>query len=211
MAKTEIILIRHGETVWNLTRRYQGQLDSPLTPRGRQQVKAVGARLTTLPFAAIYSSDLGRAWRTAVAIGDVCGQAPTADPRLRERHFGILHGLTRKQMRARFPSLYGHHRKTDPDFAPPGGESLDALRQRTTACLEEITARHAGACLVFVSHGGALAALLKYVLGLPPAGPRPFRLVNCALNRVTHDGAEWQLECLGDTTHLSDDGLDDVD
>jgi 2,3-bisphosphoglycerate-dependent phosphoglycerate mutase len=211
MPQTHIFLVRHGETEWNLTRRYQGQLDSPLTRHGLRQAAAAGQRLLRESISALYASDLGRAWRTATIIGDACGLEPQPDSRLRERHFGVFHGLTRTEMSDLFPQLYEHHQTHDPRFAPPGGESLQALRHRAVTCLHELADRHVGGMVALVGHGGTLAALIKYVLGLPAAGTRPFKVANAGINLLSRDDDHWCLEVLGDTSHLSDGGLDDVD
>jgi len=95
MQETQVIVIRHGETEWNLANRYQGQIDSPLSVRGRQQVEAIGKRLATQPFDALYSSDLGRAMDTAGAIArcsGVSGSCIIKESGFRERHYGILGG-----------------------------------------------------------------------------------------------------------------------
>src|SRR5438477_4218649 len=88
---TQIIIVRHGETTWNLEGRHQGHLDSPLTKRGVAQAEALAARLGNEEFAALYSSDLGRALATAEIIGTRCGKSVVIDARLRERNLGIFH------------------------------------------------------------------------------------------------------------------------
>ena len=83
---TELILIRHGETAWNRERRMQGQTNTPLSDIGRAQAVAVGQRLASHAFAALYSSDLQRAWDTAAAIAQASGREIVSEPRLRERN-----------------------------------------------------------------------------------------------------------------------------
>jgi len=94
---TQLILIRHGETLWNTERRMQGQLDSPLTERGLWQAQQLGLRLKDEPFTTLYSSDLPRAARTAEQIAIVTGHDILTDERLRERHFGVFEGLTQQE------------------------------------------------------------------------------------------------------------------
>jgi probable phosphoglycerate mutase len=97
---TQLILIRHGETLWNTERRMQGQLDSPLTERGLWQAQQLGIRLKNQPFTTLYSSDLPRAARTAEQIAIVTGHNILIDERLRERHFGAFEGMTQKEIQA---------------------------------------------------------------------------------------------------------------
>src|SRR5262245_45575580 len=106
MSGTRIILLRHGETVWNLEGRYQGQLDSPLSTAGVTQARALAQRLATVHFAALYSSDLGRARQTTECIADVTGHKIRADPRLRERHLGIFQGRLKPELKLSFPDEY---------------------------------------------------------------------------------------------------------
>src|SRR3954468_3280055 len=92
-ATTKIVLVRHGETKWNVEQRIQGQGDSPLTETGIEQARLIGRRLGREHFDRLVSSDLGRAMQTAAEIGQLTGHAVDADPRLRERHFGAGEGL----------------------------------------------------------------------------------------------------------------------
>src|SRR5688572_10047107 len=94
---TEIILVRHGETAWNAEGRIQGHLNTPLNEVGVTQAAALGTRFKSEPIEAIYSSDLDRANRTAGPIGAHDGRRIELDARLRERHLGVLQGLTREE------------------------------------------------------------------------------------------------------------------
>ena len=209
MERTEIILVRHGETVWNLEKRYQGQLDSPLTERGVAQAEAIAARLACCTFDGLYASDLGRAWKTAEVIACSTGHQIVPEPRLRERNFGIFQGLNRTAMREEYPEEYQQYMGNYAAYVVPGGESLDQLSERAVTCLEELAARHMGGRLVLVSHGGALSALVKHVLGIPVAAARPFRLFNAGFNLIASNSGSWMLETLSDVSHLRGEGLDD--
>ena len=92
--KTTVLAIRHGETVLNLEKRYQGHSDSPLTETGRNQVSSLGRRMAKMEFDTLISSDLGRAQETASIIAGYTGHAVETDSRLRERNYGVLEGLT---------------------------------------------------------------------------------------------------------------------
>src|SRR5215217_4614172 len=93
MQRTQLIIVRHGQTEWNIRGIRQGFLDSPLTTKGLAQAKALGQRLGREKFTALYSSDLGRALQTAQEIANVTGHEIVTDARLRERHLGIFQGL----------------------------------------------------------------------------------------------------------------------
>ncbi|HYK12627.1 MAG TPA: histidine phosphatase family protein, partial [Burkholderiales bacterium] len=91
---TQLILIRHGETVWNRERRMQGQADSPLSDVGLRQARLLARRLQQIEFKSLYCSDTGRAHHTARTIAELTGHELIVEPRLRERHFGVFEGLT---------------------------------------------------------------------------------------------------------------------
>jgi probable phosphoglycerate mutase len=202
---TSFLVVRHGETVENASGRWQGQLDGTLTARGVAQAEALGRRLATWPIDALYTSDLGRARHTAELIAAHTGHALRQDARLRERHYGIFQSLSAAEIAASYPEDWARHRSHDPDYVMPGGESLRQLHERSVAWFEEMKARHAGATVLVVTHGGVLASLLRQVLDLPLARSRRFTVRHTALNVfVYQDDDGWLLETWGDCSHLSE-------
>lgn len=194
------VLIRHGETMWNRQGLYQGQLDSPLTETGVRQARSLAARLAKTNFACLVSSDSGRTRATAELIAETTGLEIKTDPRLRERHLGVFQGLIKTEIAARFPEEYESYTRGAADYAIPGGESAHQVQDRMVECLNEWR-EDSQRCIV-VSHGGALNVLLRYVLGLPLSGLRPFKLFNTAYNRIVFEDDRWQVETLGDISHL---------
>ncbi|MCW5603954.1 MAG: histidine phosphatase family protein [Burkholderiales bacterium] len=204
---TQLILIRHGETVWNLERRMQGHRDSPLSEAGVRQARRLGERMRGEAFDALYSSDLGRAHRTAQSIAEATGREILVDARLRERHFGVFEGLTSAEIERDHPGEFERFRSRDPDYVVPGGESALQFYARCLACLEELVRRHAGGRIVAVTHGLVLDALYRVVHGLAPEQPRPAPLLNASLNVFRRDGACWHCEAWGDVAHLEQEGV----
>jgi 2,3-bisphosphoglycerate-dependent phosphoglycerate mutase len=204
---TQLILIRHGETLWNTQRRMQGQLDSPLTERGLWQACRLGERLKAQPFAALYSSDLPRARLTAQRIAEATGHAIIDDARLRERHFGLFEGLTRAEMESRDAEIYARFMSRDPQYAVPGGESPAGFSARCRAALEELAARHAGQTIAIVTHGLVLDAAYRAATGLALEVLRPVPLVNASLNWFDCDDGRWSAGRWGDADHLGADGV----
>src|SRR5918999_6281569 len=133
MNRTQLIIVRHGQTQWNLKLVRQGHLDSPLTERGIAQAKALGERLARETFTALYSSDLGRALQTAQMIAAATGHKIVTDARLRERHLGIFQGLNGDEIRAKYPEEYRLHRTVGPDYGIPDGESVRQQVARNVA------------------------------------------------------------------------------
>jgi probable phosphoglycerate mutase len=199
---TRIVVVRHGETEWNLAARIQGQTDSPLTRAGEAQAQAVAARLAGEPIDVLVSSDLGRAWRTAAIIASRTGNEVVADARLRERSFGAGEGLTYGEIDVLFPDAFSRVRDTDPDYVIPGGESRRQLFERVRAAFESLARMHAGRRVAVVSHGGVLASLYRHIHAIPVAAAHRIPIPNASYNALRHDGSSWTVEAWGDTAHL---------
>jgi probable phosphoglycerate mutase len=149
-----LLLIRHGETQWNVERRYQGQLDSPLTERGIAQAEAIGRRLAELPefaSAPIIASPLGRARRTAEIIcANRRSTAFETDDRLREITLGSWDGLFADEIAARSPGLLDKHGPYEWYFHSADGERYDVFEARLASFLHDARAR---SIFVIVAHG----------------------------------------------------------
>jgi probable phosphoglycerate mutase len=210
MTSTRFIVIRHGETAWNAQSRIQGHLDSPLNEEGLAQALLVGERLGAERFDQFYCSDLGRALQTAQPIADRTAKQPSVTDRLRERNLGVFQGLTGAECERAHPEHYRRFHARETDHAMPGGESIRELYRRVSSFFEELAARHAGQCVVAVTHGGVLDALYRYVTGTPLERPRDFPIYNASLNWVRRESGGWVLARWGDISHLTRDAaLDD--
>ena len=183
---TTLILVRHGETDWNRSGRWQGHADAPLNDRGRDQARALADELLDAHVAAVYASDLRRARETAEIIADRLGRPVEIDPRLREVDVGGWAGLTTAEIEARFPDSVARWYRGDPGHAFEGGETYAAMGERVVAALADIAARHPGEQVVVVLHGGPIRALLAHAGGITYAEQRNRRehLENCEFIRV---------------------------
>ena len=210
MDATYVIVVRHGETHWNIEGRRQGHLDSTLTEKGRAQAEALSERFTPESCSAIYSSDLGRAFETARIIAAKTGHEVIADERLRERNLGIFQGLDGNEIRERYPAEYEEHRNGGADHAVPSGESFRAQTERNMLCLEELVRRHAGEIIMVVTHGGVLSALFRHTLAISLDAPRRFSFKNASVNVFKCQDGTWGLETWGDIAHLQQLGALDL-
>jgi len=206
---TEIILIRHGETQWNLSGRWQGHADSALSPRGIAQADSLAPRMAKESVDHVYASDLERAQHTARLAGSEANWSFTLMPELRERDLGVLEGLTTDEMLVKHPDVYRSFREDGPDYQPPGGESFEQFCDRCSSAIEELARLHRGKKIVAVTHGGALGAIFRHVLRIPLASDRNFVLLNCSINRIQKTEGGWNLISWGDVAHL--EGLDSLD
>jgi probable phosphoglycerate mutase len=201
---TRVILVRHGETEWNIDRRFQGHRDSPLTPEGIAQAKALGVRLAAGKIVAVYSSDLGRALHTARCIVESTGHPIATEPRLRERCLGVFEGLKEADIRARYPDEADRYYARDPHFAMTGGESAVGHFARCLEALHDLALRHAGQTTLVVTHGGTLTHMFRHVTGVALDAERRFSLKNAAYNCFIFENGRWTLDTWGDTSHYPD-------
>ena len=206
---TRIIAIRHGETTWNVDTRIQGRLDIPLNATGRSQAARMAQALKHEPIAAVYASDLVRAWETAEYLGRAHGLTVNVEAGLRERGFGDFEGMTFAEIETRLPEQSMRWRKRDPEFAPSGGESLVDLNRRVVEAVERLAARHPGELIAMVGHGGVMDVLYRAAARLHIQAPRTWTLGNAAINRLLWTPQGFSLVGWADTQHLDDESLDD--
>ncbi len=202
---TCVYLVRHGETAWNTSGRWQGHAPVPLNDQGRRQAKLLGESLAgnDARFGAIYSSDLLRSRETAEIIAGRLGLPVRLDARLREIDLGEWQGLTGDEIRAwdadRLAVVHN-----DPYTVPrPGGESLNQVALRALAVFEEITVRHPGETVVVVSHGGTIRTLLNRLKLFD--GPIS-NIGNTSVTILGHgeNGVGWRLESFNLMDHLGE-------
>ena len=205
---TRLLIVRHGQTDWNSSGRFQGQTDIPLNPAGLKQAQAIAERLAFETPAAIYASDLQRAWQTAEIIHSAMPperRCPLiADSRLREMCFGKWEGLTYSEIQARQPRLLQRWESDLEHTAPPDGETLLGMAERVQAAYDSILATHPETSVVVVAHGGPLQMLIARALGMPAGRFWQVHLSNASLSllNVYPEGAIVNL--LNSADHLTE-------
>jgi broad specificity phosphatase PhoE len=159
-------LVRHGETEWNRTGRWQGQSDVPLSPQGREQAARLGRRLAGegVSFTALYSSDLSRAWETAEIIGAAIGLKPVAAPALREIDLGAWAGKTREEIMRAFPGEWERIQYDDPPRET--GETFADFQARVLGWIDRMARENDRGRICAVTHGGCIRAALLRARGL---------------------------------------------
>jgi len=199
----DVFVVRHGQTDWNVARRFQGHTDIALNANGLRQVQQLAVRLAREPLAAIYASDLVRAHATALASATLHGLPVHAMADLRERHFGVFEGLTASEIEQRYPEWYRRWISREPDFAAHGGESLEGVSTRVLATLCQIARRHRGRAVLVVTHGGALDLIYRHVIGVDLKALRTWETPNAAINQLHYDNGTWRILTWADEEHLS--------
>jgi probable phosphoglycerate mutase len=196
-----VLLIRHGQTDWNIEGRWQGCMPVPLNEIGRTQARALADYLRNRPIRAIYTSDLPRALETATFVGDVLGLQPIPDKRLREFSLGIFEGRRRDELISLYPEEWSAFRTEDMDYTVPNGESRRALQDRMWAAWQDITSNGHGPEVAIVTHGGSLKQLLVRLFGLTPE-IQNLRFENTSVTTIEREGQGWQLAEMAVASHL---------
>jgi alpha-ribazole phosphatase len=190
---TLIYLLRHGEIVLAERRRFVGHLDVPLSPRGEAQCERQALRLRASPLAAIFSSDLSRAVRSAEIIGAPHGLTPKALPALREMDMGRWEGLTAADLETREPATFRDWLTRVGEYPFPEGEDIARLMARAWPAFEAIAAEHAGHAVAVVAHAGPNRAILCRALGLPLTRLTALGQDYAAITVLEHAAGRWRL------------------
>ncbi|MFN8088922.1 MAG: histidine phosphatase family protein [Mycobacterium sp.] len=222
MTVRRLVMLRHGQTDYNAGSRMQGQLDIELTDLGKAQAVAAAEVLAKRQPLLIVSSDLRRAYDTAVALGERAGLRIQVDGRLRETHLGDWQGLTHTQVDEIAPGARAAWRD-DATLAPHGGESRIDVANRSVPLVANIFGGEpewgAGSCdrpVVLVAHGGLIAALTAALLGLPVTSwPALGGMGNASWAQLSGHGAEgaafeeirWRLDVWNASAQVANDVL----
>jgi broad specificity phosphatase PhoE len=175
---TRLILIRHGETDWNVEGRYQGQADPPLNARGLAQARELAEALRGVTLDVLYSSPLRRALQTAQILAAGLRLPLHVEPRLMEIHQGDWQGRLRAEISARYPDLFRRWETEPWEVTPPGGEHLTHVQDRVYAALDDILARYQGQHIGLVIHRIPIALIKMRYQGLDRDVVRTLQLPN---------------------------------
>ncbi|GII27763.1 histidine phosphatase family protein [Planotetraspora mira] len=183
-----IVCLRHGQTVWNVERRFQGHTDIALDETGVAQAARAASLLAALQPTMIVSSDLRRAYDTASALGRVSGLEVVVDKDLRERGGGEWEGLTREEIKAGWPAEFEA-------WEAPGGELVTDVAERVAEAILRWSAKTGDdGLLVVASHGAALRLGIVRLMGLPQElWPAVGGLGNCAWSVLEQGRKGWRL------------------
>ena len=199
----KVILVRHGETDWNRSRRIQGGgSDTQLNQKGRQQAESLALRLKQQKIQAIYSSPLQRAQDTARAIARYHQLPVEIEPPLKEIEVGELEGMSIAGV-GKLSELLVRHKQGDELPRLPGGESVAEVQQRVWGAIQRLVDRHNDGVLVIVGHYFSVLTAICSVLNLPLAQIDKLRLNSGSLSIITFDGQTPRLVLFNDTCHLA--------
>ncbi len=197
-----LILVRHGETMYNAQRRFTGQSDVPLNLFGMQQAVALADCLATEHLDVIVTSDLERTHITAEAIARFHGLPIREDIDLREMALGEWEGFTYDEVLAKDAKLVAQWRADPATFAPPGGETVAQLRDRCATSLRRWQTQYPEASVLWVTHGGFIGVLLCHVLDIDLKRRWQFRHDNASISELYVSGERVTIVRLNETAHI---------
>jgi broad specificity phosphatase PhoE len=198
-----IILVRHGQTEWNRIERFRGRADVPLNETGLIQAEVTGRRIAAewRP-SAIYSSPLSRAVKTAEIIAQYFELQVNVHSGLIDIDYGQWEGLTPDEVRERWPEIIDDWYSKPASMHIPEGETLEKLRSRALAAIDELATRHNDQTIVVVGHTVINRIILLGVLGLSNDRFWRLRQDTCAINCFEAEDGDFTLMSLNDTCHL---------
>ncbi|HKR00833.1 MAG TPA: histidine phosphatase family protein [Pyrinomonadaceae bacterium] len=207
MKTTRVLLIRHGQSEGNAEGRFGGHTPTPLSVRGRLQAETTARALTAENITAIYSSDLSRAVETAMPLARLTGLDVEKTDAFRERHIGVMEGLTFEEAASQHPEQYAALIRRDFEHVLLGGESYRQMLERAARQLDLAIQHNQGGRICVFAHTGTICILALHLMGAldaPELKPVWISTANCGISRfeLRSDGFIRVL-ALNDTRHLA--------
>ncbi|WP_244832936.1 histidine phosphatase family protein [Clostridium sp. BJN0001] len=204
--KTTILLIRHGETLWNAAGKFQGCTDIALSERGIEQAKLLKKRLNG-EFDAVYASPLKRAYKTAQILAEDTSKEVIIEPNIKEINFGNWEGLSIKEIENEYNEDFNIWRKDKEEARFGSGEiSIKNASLRASACVRKIAEDNKGKTVVIVAHGGVIKAALINLFEWNMNMYHRIGLGNTCVTKIYFDdNFDAHLVYLNDTNHLKEE------
>jgi broad specificity phosphatase PhoE len=199
---TSIYLIRHGQTAWNKEEIFRGRMDVPLDQTGLRQAELAAEYFKGMEIHGIYSSPLARAWQTAEKIASPYSVRVQRLEGIIDMNFGNWEGHLHEEIKKMDPETYRQWRDEPHRARLPGGESLDAVRVRAMAAVEEVIQSNSGKTLVLVSHRVVNKVLICGILGLDNSHFWQIGQDTTAINLIRYRNGKYILSLLNETCHL---------
>lgn len=210
---TKIIVIRHGQTEWNIGQVFRGRADIPLNETGKKQAESLARALGFYKMAAIYSSPLSRAKETAEAVAKKQGLEVKISKLLLDINYGEWQGLTHEEVRKKWPKIYRAWHEAPEKVKFPEGESLSEVKKRVVQFLKKVVLKHQNETIAAVSHRVAIKVLLRAALGIDNSHFWQLRQNTASFSVLEYENKVFSLTCLNETCYLKGiaGGMDKVD
>ena len=200
---TRIILVRHGETTWNIEGRYQGQEDTPLSERGLQQGHLLAEGLRHIPIDLAISSPLQRSYQTCKFCADLHDLPVATDERLLEINHGSWEGVLAVDIEKQYPVEFAQwHSEPEKVVMPSGGESLEDVRKRVRAAVDEYVEKYPDKTILVAAHDAVNKAIICDLLGLGMEHFWQIKQDNTCINVLECNEGVWRTVLLNSTNHM---------
>ncbi len=198
----KIYLVRHGESEWNILNKIQGQNNTNLTDKGREQAQKIGHRLIEEKIDTIFSSDLNRALDTAKIIGQILGLKVKSFEELREKKFGVWEGLTKQEIIDKFNNEHIIWMTEPHKLNLPNAENIVDLQERLLNVVNILIKDNENKNILIVSHGASIKALILGLLGIDISLYNKLTISNTSLSIIEYRDFSPVIRVLNDTNHL---------
>ena len=198
---TQIILVRHGETEWNVKEVFRGRVDIELNETGLKQAQLLAKYLSDIKIDAIYSSPLKRALTTAEIMASYHKLKVEIVPGLIDFDYGEWQGLPHQEVRDKYSRLYAQWINHPDRLRMPAGESLDEVRKRAMSVVDRVIAKYEGS-VVLVSHRVVNKVLICALLGLDNSHFWNIKQDTCGITSFTYENEQFILTKHNDTSYL---------
>ena len=200
---TRIILVRHGETTWNVEGRYQGQEDTPLSERGLTQGHLLAEGLRNTPIDLCISSPLQRSYQTCKFCADLHNLSVATDERLLEINHGTWEGILAKDIELQYPEEF-HQWHTTPHLVqmPGGGETLEDVRKRVRDAFDDYVVQYPDKTILVAAHDAVNKAIICDILGLGMEHFWQIKQDNTCINVLEYQEGAWRIVLLNATNHM---------
>jgi broad specificity phosphatase PhoE len=199
---TNVYLVRHGQTAWNKEEIFRGRTDVPLNEAGLKEASLAAEYFRETEIQAIYSSPLSRAWQTAGKIAEVVRREVVSLDGINDMSFGTWEGQSLRNVQKNDSERYNQWRDAPHLVKIPGGETLEEIRVRAMAALEEVIRSHAGRSVILVSHRVINKVLICGVLGLDNSHFWQIGQDTTAINLIQHRHGRYILSLMNESCHL---------
>ena len=200
-----LYFMRHGETVWNTERRYQGMTDIELSEEGLRQAECAAKRFKNIKIDKIYASPLKRAMKTAEKIAAEQGLEIISEDDFREIHFGEWEGKTVPELTEKYGESYTNFIREPHKYGFPGEGSVENVINRIKPGIDRLIAEEKGNVLI-VSHGGIIRLMIMYIMGLDSSWFTKMWINNTGVSIIEIKDGRKLLLTLNDSAHLAETG-----
>ena len=200
---TRIILVRHGETTWNVEGRYQGQEDTPLSERGLEQGRLLAEGLKDIPLDRAISSPLQRSFKTCQFCADLHDLSVSADERLSEINHGSWEGRLASEIAEAYLEDFARwHSQPHLVQMPDGGENLDDVRRRVRAAFDEYVEKYPDETILVAAHDAVNKAIICDLMGIGMDHFWQIKQDNTCINVLEYNEGTWRVVLLNSTAHM---------